>query len=466
MTVSGAIGCSKTCTIVSALHEPIKRVKRRCLQIAASWLRIAGMFTSYYDARDWLESFIPFVYGKEELGLARIQELLRLLENPEKKFRSIHIAGTSGKGSTVFYTAKLLQEAGFKVGLHISPHLIDIGERMQINGRPISPQCLTRLINQIRPIVESMKDSKVGLPSYFEILVAATFVYFAEEKVDFAVVEVGLGGRLDATNVLMPEVSVITNIGLDHIEILGHTIEKIAAEKAGIIKPGVPVVTGASGKALGVIEKVARKSGSRLVKVSTQKGPEGNFLLAKTVAGLLSLRGVERRSNLKRDRFALLAMTARGLPGRFEEIEPGVILDGAHNPDKVQSLINFIGNSKLQTPNSKITLVLAFKKGKKWKRMVDLLIKNLPVKQIIATEFNAFTDTGKWSTVPAEEIAEYVLSSKYYVSSIKIIKNSQEAVFGALHTTNYILPTTDLVLITGSLYLIGEVRTMWRTPEV
>ncbi len=419
------------------------------------------MFKNYYQARDWLEEFIPLVYGKEEFGLSRIQRLLKLLGNPERKFKSIHIAGTSGKGSTAFYTARLLQEAGLKVGLHVSPHLVDIRERMQIfeslesgvESRGLMPiSKFLRLFNGIKPIVESMMGSKVGLPSYFEILVAVTFKYFADEKVDFAVVEVGLGGRLDATNVLTPKLSVITNIGLDHTEILGKTIEKIASEKAGIIKAGVPVLTGASGKGLGVIEKVARDKGAKLVKVSTQKGPAGNQFLAKTALEILRIR-VSGASMKKAYEV--------GFAGRFEEIEKGVVLDGAHNADKVKALINWTLDNK---GAKRIILVVAFKKGKNWKKMVDLLVNNLPVDQVISTEFNAVTDTGKFAAVPAEKIARYVSSSKYYVVSVKTIKNSQEAVFEALQSKIY-NPKSEILLTSGSLYLVGEVRTMWKLPE-
>lgn len=438
------------------------------------------MFGKYIEARNWLENFIPLVYGKEELGLARIENLLTLLGNPEKKFKSIHVAGTSGKGSTAFYSAKLLQRTGFKVGLHVSPHLTYIGERMQINGRPISLQRLIRLISQIRPIVESMENSTVGLPSYFEILVAATFKYFAEEKVDWGVIEVGLGGRLDATNVLVPKVSVITNIGLDHTEILGKTIEKIAFEKAGIIKRGVPVVTGAKGKALKVIEKVAKEKGSPLFLITNYKFPITkkkkigrtlNWEIAeKAVAVAMSLRGVKLRSNLNRDRFAALGMTVENFPGRFEEIQPGVILDGAHNPDKIKALIEWLKNSQQLTVNSQLILVLAFKKGKRWKKMVDLLVKNLPVKQVIATKFQAVTDTGKFSTVPAEEIRSYIELESQSVK-VESVENSQEAVFTALQSTinhkqeKFFSEKSTIVLVTGSLYLIGEVRTMWQLPS-
>ncbi len=191
------------------------------------------MFYSYVEVRDWLESFIPLVYGKSEFGLVRIENLLKKLGNPEKKFKSIHVGGTSGKGSTAFYVLRLLEFSGYKVGLHISPHLNYIGERMQINGKNISVKRLVSLVNEIKPVVDEIISKQPQItPSYFEILVAISFLYFAKEKVDLAVVEVGLGGRLDATNVLSPEVSVITNIGKDHTEILGDTVEKIAREKA------------------------------------------------------------------------------------------------------------------------------------------------------------------------------------------------------------------------------------------
>src|SRR3990167_4756332 len=271
------------------------------------------MFKDYYEVRAWLEGFIPYVWTRKELGLRRIRHLLKLLGNPQNKFKSIHIAGTSGKGSTAFYIARLLQYSklqtpnskiqkkdnwnlGFgnwklrpKIGLHISPHLVDIRERLQINGKLIELTKFIKLIEDVKRPVESMKDSKAGLPSYFEILVASSFLYFAKVQVDWTVVEVGLGGRLDATNVLNPQLTVITNVGLDHTEILGTKIEKIASEKAGIIKVGVPVITGcpsthfvrsgslnlhnssgSSRKTLEVIEKVAKEKNAPLITINTQ----------------------------------------------------------------------------------------------------------------------------------------------------------------------------------------------------
>src|SRR3989344_3764406 len=450
------------------------------------------MFKDYYACRVWLESFIPQTYSRENLGLERIEYLLKLLGNPEKKFKSIHVGGTSGKGSTAFYIARLLQFSGYKIGIHLSPHLTYIGERMQINGKEISVSKFCALIRGIKPFVEQMEGSQVGKPSYFEILVALSFKYFADSKVDLAVVEVGLGGRFDATNVLQPEISVITNVGLDHTEILGNSVEKIAEEKAGIIKKNVPIVTGAGSKALKIIEKAAKAKKSPLIKINTRLGVrslKSDMNLYKS----LSIDIVRHTHNLFAFSNKLLAITAvselkiklsrqivkkafsKGLEGRLEEVVRGVILDGAHNFDKVRFLFHFVRDTFLirhsreggnldprlrEDDMSGVVLVLAFKKGKNWKKMVDLLVRNLPVREIVATEFRAVTDTGRFATLKAEEIENYV-KSVHGIQAI-VCRNSQESVFKALNVKR--LNSNQLILITGSLYLIGEARTLWYLP--
>jgi len=519
------------------------------------------MFGSYYEVRDWLEGFIPFTYSKENLGLARIRYLLKLLGNPQKKFKSIHIAGTSGKGSTAFYIGRLLQviklqtpnskfqkkiiskknwkleirERIFgksksgnwkfqpKVGLHLSPHLVDLRERMQINGEPISVKRLIGLISQIRPIVEGIKKIQPDLtPSYFEILVAASFLYFAQEKVDWAVVEVGLGGRLDATNVLRPELCVITNVGLDHTDILGRSIEEIAYEKAGIIKSntkhgtrnrkqetGDLVITGATGKALEVIKKVAKEKKAQLITINTQS-PKitsktdsfGNiteyidlfnhnpqkFAFENGLLAVFALSALRIKLSLHTIKEAFSV----GFPGRLEEIDKGVILDGAHNPQKIKFLVNFLRkftvhpSTSLRADSSPfdfaqgrqftVILVVAFKKGKEWQKMLDLLINNLPIKAVIATKFNAVTDMGRYQAVGPQEITNYIeLKSKRV--KMEGFDNSQEAVFEALAQAGFTPGVSNdqsgrtpgvspaLVLITGSLYLVGEVRTIWHLPD-
>lgn len=456
------------------------------------------MSKDYFEVRDWLESFIPEIYSKKNLGLERIAYLLKFLDNPEKKFKSVHVGGTSGKGSTAFYISEFLQLKKLKVGLHISPHLIYLGERMQINGKEISVSRFVGLINQIKPFVEQMRASQVGFPSYFEILVAASFKYFADEKVDITVVEVGLGGEYDATNVLKPNVSVITNVGLDHMDILGKTIEKIASEKSGIIKKNVPILTGTSGKAFKIIEKRAKENNSKLITINTllsNKSVNTDVLKAFNV-DKYSLGAKSNKLAYSNKLLALMTVDLLGmqisqkdmnkifsklLKGRMEEIQKGVILDGAHNLDKINFLIQWIkkqmttndsqlifenvfNKSNVSGQTSNVTLVLAFKKGKNWKKMVDLLIKRLPVKKVIAAEFFAVTDTGKFMAVNPEEIKKYI-DSKWSIK-VESFENSQEAVFEALNSTqlpNY--STTQPILITGSLYFVGEVRTLWKSGE-
>ena len=488
------------------------------------------MFTSYTDVRDWLENFIPQTYTKKELGLERIRYFLKLLGNPQDKFKSIHIAGTSGKGSTAYYIAQLLRNCKIqfpnsklqtnsnskknnskniwdlefgawnlkpKIGLHISPHLVYIGERMQINNTPIKVIELIKLISEIKPVVESMKNSPFGEPSYFEILVAASFLYFAQEKVDIAVVEVGLGGRLDATNVLKPEISVITNVGLDHMDILGKSIEKIAFEKAGIIKSATLVITGANGKALEIIKKVVKEKKAQLITKSTlirafgKKSDinkyrklykrlfdnsfpfvtEETFLLSCAVVASLGISLNEAK---------IIEAFKCPFAGRFEEIDENVIVDGAHNPDKLKVLVDFVRKFQISNFKFQIILVVAFKKDKEWRGMIDYLFRNLDIERCIATQFYSVTDMGPvpdgnrmglYASVESEEIASYIISNfKCQMSNVKAISNSQEAVFGALRFAQGKLlkgrsDQKSLVLITGSLYLVGEVRTLWYLPK-
>ena len=170
--------------------------------------------------------------------LTNILAISRLLQNPEKKFRSVHIGGTNGKGSTSHMLAAILQRAGYKTGLYTSPHLYDFRERIRVNGQMIPESFVTAFTGKLMPSIQSIQ------PSFFEITVAMAFDWFVEQEVDIAVIEVGLGGRLDSTNIILPELSVITNISYDHMDLLGNTLQKIAYEKAGIIKPGIPVVIG------------------------------------------------------------------------------------------------------------------------------------------------------------------------------------------------------------------------------
>jgi dihydrofolate synthase/folylpolyglutamate synthase len=207
---------------------------------ACEGIIFAPMFTQYEDVLQYLYANLPMFQRVGAVALkndlSNTVELCEALDNPQKKFKTIHIAGTNGKGSTSHMLASVLQSAGYKTGLYTSPHLKSFTERIRVNGSEISQAFVVDFVNRIQPVIERVK------PSFFEITVAMAFDYFVCEQVDVAVIEVGLGGRLDSTNVITPELSLITNIGWDHTDLLGDTLEKIAAEKAGIIKKKVPVV--------------------------------------------------------------------------------------------------------------------------------------------------------------------------------------------------------------------------------
>src|SRR5512133_2804259 len=223
----------------------------------------------YNKALDYLYSFVDYSLkhsselAKADFNLDRMRALMAALGNPQDTYPTIHVAGTKGKGSTSAMCASALQAAGYKVGLYTSPHLLDFCERIQVNGEPVSHAELAELVEQIKPAV-----AQIPQLTTFEITTALGFMYFAQKKVDIAVIEVGLGGRLDATNIITPRVSVITSLSYDHMAVLGDTLGKIAGEKAGIIKPGVPVVSSSQKpEALAVIEKVAAERGCELTVV-------------------------------------------------------------------------------------------------------------------------------------------------------------------------------------------------------
>ncbi|KPJ67193.1 hypothetical protein AMJ44_07340 [candidate division WOR-1 bacterium DG_54_3] len=280
------------------------------------------------------------------LGLERISYLLEKLGNPHLKFKSIHIAGTNGKGSTAAMAASILKEAGYKVGLYTSPHLFDYTERIKINGKDISKHDFMEGLRRVKKAAEEMRRQKRARkenPTVFEALTAVAFWYFAKKKIDYAVVEVGLGGRLDATNVISPLVSIITNIDYEHTEVLGKNLSKIAREKAGIIKPGVPVVTAEDKrKPLKVIRDRCEKRNCFLIGVGPGPTSPATILVGKhqkinaaCAISAIRLAGI----------WISKAAIRRGLqkvnwPGRIQVIskDPRLIVDGAHNPAGAKAL--------------------------------------------------------------------------------------------------------------------------------
>ncbi len=334
----------------------------------------------------YLESLEKFGIN---LGLERITALLQKLDNPQQKFKSVHIAGTNGKGSTAATLASILKEAGYKVGLYTSPHLFEYNERIKINGRNIPDKRFEEGLGIIKDIVENpilkygelfptihcgVADEKQKItPTVFEALTAVAFWYFAKKKVDYAVVEVGMGGRLDATNVLTPLVSVITNIELEHTKILGNSLTKIAKEKAAIIKPGIPVVTAENKSApLSVIKQACKKKNSSLLLVEPKSfTPEINKACALSAILL---------ANIKVSKKAIkLGLKKVDWPGRFQVVKkrPLIMVDGAHNPAGIKAL-------KVMIKERFGTVVFGCQKDKDYLKMLRLL---RPItKQLIVTQ--------------------------------------------------------------------------------
>jgi len=339
---------------------------------------------AYQQALDYLYSFVDFSltrnlrYSAEKFDLTRMVVLMERLDNPHEACPVIHVAGTKGKGSTAAMIASVLQAGGYKVGFFSSPHLQEYTERIQVNGQPISPAEMVELVEFIKPHVAAVEHLTT-----FEITTALAFLYFARQKTDVAVIEVGLGGRLDATNIVNPLVSVITSLSLDHMAVLGDTIEKIAFEKAGIIKPGKPVVLAPQVEnARQVIKSIARERGSNMIEVgkdylfsslthsldgqtlcvwpvdSGNHRPDENLTggLPGSIQFTIPLLGFHQVENAATAFAALQVARSQGLavsdesivkgmaavcwPGRFEVLsrEPLLIVDSAHNPDSAQKL--------------------------------------------------------------------------------------------------------------------------------
>ena len=301
------------------------------------------------------------------LGLERIQGILAALDHPERKLRTIHITGTNGKGSVATFLSRILMAAGKKTGTYTSPHFVRYKERMTINGEEISNADFAQVTEQVKQAVDAWLAGGGEEPTQFEVITAMGFLYFAQQQVDYAVIEVGMGGLWDSTNVIIPEVSVITNVTLEHTDRLGKTIEAIAIQKAGIIKPGVPVVTEAEGDALRVIRAEAEaqhapcyeyeKNFSAQMLNSTMAAQEFVFRNPQTeLEATIHLAGAHQILNAAAamqaawvlaqkdpaltEKAVLEGLAAARWPGRLELIhqKPDIILDGAHNPSGVTVL--------------------------------------------------------------------------------------------------------------------------------
>jgi dihydrofolate synthase / folylpolyglutamate synthase len=398
--------------------------------------------------------------------------LCERLDNPQNKFKSIHIGGTNGKGSTSHMLAAILQTAGYKTGLYTSPHLKDFRERIRINGEMISEQ---KVIDFVAAHKQGFEDIK---PSFFEMTVALAFDFFAKEKVDIAIIEVGLGGRLDSTNIITPLLSVITNIGWDHMDLLGNTLPLIADEKAGIIKKSVPVVIGElQSEVQHVFVEKAREQDSRIFFASNQwslykggivveDGKEYLSLKIESVPGiipyyhlLLDLTGTYQLKNVKTvlsavERLKALnfkiddndirvglrqVKTLTGLHGRWEVLShnPLTICDTGHNPDGIAEVLKSIAS----IPFKKLHFVMGVVNDKDISKILDMLPKN-------AIYYFCKPDIPRGLDAESlrQKAESYALKGDSYIS-----------VKDALHAAQQNAGKNDLVFVGGSTFVVAEV---------
>jgi len=309
---------------------------------------------TYQETLDWMFAQLPMYQQKGQSALNnKLDNILgfsKLLGDPHKNFRSIHVAGTNGKGSSCHVLASILQEAGYKVGLYTSPHLKDFRERIKINGVEVPKRFVTSFIKKH---MSFLKDNRL---SFFEMTVGMAFEYFSEQKVDIAIIEVGLGGRLDSTNIITPEVSLITNIGFDHTHILGNTLEKIAFEKAGIIKKGIPVVVSERQVETELVFKqVANERHSELVFAEDVMVKDyetdllGNYQKKNITGVVTALNRLENfdvsEENIEQGLLKVISNTK--LLGRWQVLQnrPKVVCDTAHNPEGIQMVTNQIASN-------------------------------------------------------------------------------------------------------------------------
>ena len=426
---------------------------------------------TYLETLDYLYSRLPMF---TRIGAAAMKKdlhntivMCENLGNPQDKFKTIHVGGTNGKGSTSHMLAAVLQQAGYKTGLYTSPHLKDFRERIRINGEMISESFVTSFTEQQKELIEKIS------PSFFEVTVAMAFEYFATEKVDIAIIEVGLGGRLDSTNIITPELSVITNISFDHTNLLGNTLHEIAREKAGIIKHGVPVVIGEKQDEIADVfidkahhslsEIVFASQALRTMTAERQEGflvtsvYEGEYCLFRDIK--LDLTGTYQLKNLLTviesvkilsqrgftipddSVFSAVADTVKltGLQGRWQTLStsPLVICDTGHNIAGIQEVLENIST----TPYDQLHIVIGMLKDKD----VTSVLQLLP-----STAKYYFCAADLERAMPANELAAKASDCHLYG---QVYENVNSALTAAKNKAK----PTDLIFIGGSTFIVAEV---------
>ncbi|WNB93261.1 folylpolyglutamate synthase/dihydrofolate synthase family protein [Bacillus sp. NEB1478] len=425
------------------------------------------MLKSYNEALTWIHSLLKFGIKP---GLKRVEWLLERTGNPENKLKCIHVAGTNGKGSTVAYLRSMFNTAGYSAGTFTSPYLISFNERISMDGNPIEEDELLRFARLLKPLVEEVSQTSLGSPTEFEVITVISLLYFAEKKPDIVIYEVGLGGLYDSTNVITPILSLITNIGFDHMGILGDTLEEIAFQKAGIIKEEVPVIsTVDQDLAVKVIKKKAKdmNAESFFAGIDFSSEHKGSLLSGEKFVfhGMrgnkleleISMKGHHQVKNAGLALAAVEFLSQENMyhftydqikdgimkafwAGRFEKAacSPDIILDGAHNLQGIQALRQTL---QQHYTNKNIYLLFAALHDKEYKTMMKEL-EDI-VKGAYFTSFD----------FPRAASAEMLLAESPFQNA-QAIEPWKEA----LSEAKVHLKDEDVLIITGSLYFISEVR--------
>ncbi|MGH7209363.1 MAG: bifunctional folylpolyglutamate synthase/dihydrofolate synthase [Nitrospiraceae bacterium] len=416
---------------------------------------------------------IEFLYALQrrgiKLGLETIEAMLARLDRPHDRYPTLHIGGTNGKGSTAAMAAAVLQAAGYRVGLYTSPHLVDFRERIQVNGDLIPEDCVSELTERVQNATGSALQ-----PTFFEFTTALALQYFADSEVDVAVIEVGMGGRYDATTAIAPLVSAITNVALDHQEYLGETIGAIAFEKAGIIKRGVPVVVGRlCPEAAGVIGRIASERKAPLFRLHAEFRVEADPLegfryegVRGSHAGLsCALPGAHQLDNAACALAMLELAAARGLAhsedsvrrglstvcweGRLEIVErhPLFVLDGAHNPAAAEAVAAYLAGRRRLHPDSRIIAVIGMMRDKDREGFLRIILPL--VDEVILTQ----AQTARAASVQELRASMEERGHSPYLAPLPA---------DALSRARRLASSGDMICVTGSLMLVGEVKALLR----
>lgn len=409
---------------------------------------LKAMCIEYTDTIDWMFSQLPMYQNqgktayKEDLSNTLL--LAKYLKNPEAKFKSIHIAGTNGKGSTSHMIASILQEASYKVGLYTSPHLKDFRERIKINGKLVSKQFVIQFIENNKSFFEE------NSLSFFEMTVGMAFDYFAKQNVDIAIIEVGLGGRLDSTNIITPEISVITNIGLDHTQFLGNTLQQIAFEKGGIIKANIPVIIGETQKETTVVfMDLAKKNeapiyfADELITTNYRSGLKGNYQKKNIKTAVQTILEIRKKGftisedNIKSGLLKVVNNT--DIKGRWQILQhtPKVICDLAHNREGLTYVMNQLEEETFEH----LHIVLGMVNDKDISNIIDLFPKKAAY---------YFCKPNVLRGLDVEILKSHFVEKGFKGNVYKTVKE-------ALDSAKKIANKKDLIYVGGSTFVVAEI---------